>query len=160
MAEKRVEKRGKRPYSALLLWLLLAAPGTALAGGSISYEDVRGRFPDQALMFETLELALDFKDPGSAEIRVMWNNHHKKVSEKFAGARLGPYSFCARQKGGEKRRVQVTMTAETQFLDAAGRETKNGLWDKATNSIRERLAGVMIEKAEPGGACAEEAFSQ
>jgi len=118
----------------------------AFAQGSLSYSDLREKFPDNKIMFDTLDHLFDISDNHlvMADIRIM-----SKRSDKFSGMRLGPYYVCAKQKYGEHLPVRLKFTTEYIFIDKQGKEHDEHFdWnDKNTKEIKENLVGVLIEDA-------------
>lgn len=111
----------------------------ALAGGSMGYNDLRAKFPDDKLLFETLEQVLDIEDGVWAFTRI-----GPCISPKFGAMRLGPYYVCARQKSGERLFVLVTIATENTFIDKKGRRTESP--DRRTFRIEEKMIGAQIER--------------
>ncbi len=120
-----------------LLLLIFCLSGFAYAGGSLAYSELREKFPDDGVLFDTLESALDFNESAFAIIRIMWGQ-----SEEFSGMRLGPYYVCARQKYGDQRHVLVVFETEVDFYDKDGKT--GDILDKDVARIRETLSGVRI----------------
>ncbi|SHN57530.1 hypothetical protein [Desulfovibrio litoralis] len=112
---------------------------SVLAEGSLSYTELREKFPDNNIMFESLEETLEFSQCVIG-LRIMSN-----LSEKFAGMRVAPYYVCAKQKYGSHLPVRVTFNAETIFIDKNGKETK-GIEDKRSMGVKEVMIGVLIEE--------------
>lgn len=130
----------KQCTSAVISMLcILFFSSSACAEGSLSYAELREKFPDNALMFASLEEILEFSQSVTG-LRIMSNQ-----SEKFSGMRISPYYVCAKQKYGLHLPVRVTFRADTIFTDKNGKETQ-GIHDKRSVKIQERMVGALIEE--------------
>jgi len=127
-------------FSAVLCLALLAS--NAFAQGTMFYEDLRDKFPDNKIMFETLEQTLDMSQSVFASIRIS-----PMRGEKFAGLHLGPYYMCSKQKQGAHLPVRLIFTTKYIFIDKHGKKHDEHFdWDdKNTKEIKEKLVGVLIE---------------
>lgn len=128
---------------------------TAMGGGSFGYDDLRGKFPADAAVFDGLEILLGFSDAVIADVRIMSkvedDERNRIWNDVFAGVRLGPYSVCAREKLGGRRPVRVVFLTAYSFLDEKG-----GVWSfrKSTLSITRRtLWGSKSLPWRPAMAC-------
>ena len=114
---------------------------TSFAGGSIHYDELVEKFPENKLLFDTLGHTLEFDGTAFAAIRL-----GSSVNEALAGLRLGPYTVCARQKYGEKLPVSVTINTSYYFLDK--NSNKQNKINKNSANAKETITGIMINKAD------------
>lgn len=129
-------------FCFLIMLLLSISVSQSLAGGSLPYEDMRAKFPDEGVTFSMLEDAFDiYKDDVFAQIRVLSDHPNKR----FGGMRLGPYYVCAKQKNGKHLLVLITLTTENTYFDKRKRRQKD--FYENTAFIKENIIGVRVEAA-------------
>jgi hypothetical protein len=130
----------------LLAAVIALVPLTCAAGGSVEFAQVDRLLKQTPQVRSALLDALVFPDSGEAEVRL--GSHFKHLG----AARLGPYTFEARVKGGGGRggAVLVTVCTRYRFLDRAGKVLPEGSdREFEATQVRERVTGVLL--GEPGG---------
>lgn len=135
-----------RPIRPLFAILLFVTVGLCQAGGSVSFEDVERLLRSQPATYKWLSSTLELPDTADAEIR--FGNHFKHLG----GARMGPYTFRAKQKGVTSAvEIDVTVCAEAEFYDQSGKKITKAIEQKAVR-VEEKLTAILVRDARDDGA--------
>jgi hypothetical protein len=119
----------------ILAAVLFLFSGTAFAGGSLPFSDVKELLNQQPLLAQFIAEHLDVAEIGTAQ-RV-----GGRVNEELSGSRVAPYEFDAKPKGAKGDfTLMLVIEAETNFLDANGKKVRV---EKATK-IQERFTGIRL----------------
>ena len=119
-----------------LAWVL--APSLALAGGTVSLDDIEPLLRQKPALREVVKSAFDLEATVMAAIRFGPRFAH------LSGGRMGPYMVAARPKGSPERPpVELVLCTEVRFLDESGRVVQDEL---TARRVEETLTAVMLRE--------------
>ena len=95
---------------------LLALCQPLIAGGSVSYDEVRGKIPPAVR--EHLESSFKLDSIGAA-------TRLGRQFKELGGARIGPYTFGGTSKLTGRGAFEVTIYTDVQFVDQGGTATED-----------------------------------
>ena len=109
--------------------------GQVLAGGSLSFSDIKELIEQQPALAQFIREHLEVAEIGTG------SRIGGRANEELSGSRVAPYEFTAKPKGATGTDTfMLVIEAETSFLDANGKKVRV---EKAM-TLKETFTGFRI----------------